>query len=438
MKQYIFGIHPSVAIANAPTDQGWRISLGLQDSLSGFNSSKLTIRAAGTFRNLNLRLNTPMGAGVSATWALEKNGVDTGLAVTLTNGPQLFQNTTDAVHVDVGDNVCWHPRLLPGPSWLGSRLSLCVEFDSDVPNECNYGRSAFTIINNRFSPIFHQQGRNSYTDPDSAKDVMGVPGTITELYVATLIAAGASGSDMAPGVGESFSAAIYKNHIRQDGTGGTVDTVATVADLNVNNLKTFSLPVVAGDLIYIGETNTGGLPNFINWRGSIKFVSADDTSFSICSSMSPATSKTNPTYIPPQIENDWVTSITEALDVMVGPITPLMIGGMIGDLEIAPGDPTEGIHYRLRKNWADAGLQLDFIGSQTTDLASGSPVVLTSNDVWTISKIGTGATPSSGGDQAISFPGLVATGSPPEPEPEPAPGVIGPLVWVEWPRRVTT
>jgi hypothetical protein len=408
VKQFIFGIHPSVAIADGPTDQTWRILLGLQDALAGNgNTNKLTMPIAGTFSNLHLLCFTPVGGGVTVPWALEKNNVDTSLAVTLTGAVQTdYQNTTDLVHVNVGDTVQWHPRLSAGStSLLGTRISLCVEFDSDVPNECFYARGARTAINNRYSPIFHQQGRETYTNPEDAKDLMGVPGNITSLFAATLIAAGAGGTPLAPGAGKWFEVALYKNHVRQDGTAGTVDTVCRVADLNVDATKTFTLPVVAGDLIYIRETNSGGLNAFLNWRGSIKFVSATDNDFSIVSVNDPPTSTVTSRYFPPNTEGDWVTSTTESENEMVGPITPLTIGGMIGDLETAPGDPSESIQYHLRVNGADTGVFLDFVGSQTTDQVGGA-VVLTSADLWSIRKIGFGATPSSGGGQVITFPGV--------------------------------
>jgi hypothetical protein len=117
------------------------------------------------------------------------------------------------------------------------------------------------------------------------------------------------------------------------------------------------------------------------------------------------TSTVTSEYIPPQIENDWVTSVIEANDVMVGPITPLTLGGMIGNIETPAGDPSESLQYHLRVNGVDSGVFLEFVGSQTNDQVGGS-VVLTSTDLWTIRKIGTGLTPSSGGGQVITFPGV--------------------------------
>jgi hypothetical protein len=390
--------------------------LGLQDSLANTKYvNRLTWRAAGTFRNLHLRCFTPVGAGVTVPWAFEKNGVDTALAVTLSGSVTTdYQNTTDAVHVDVGDVVQWHPRLTAASTTLpGTRIALCVEFDSDVPNECCYGRGPRTCINNRYSPIFHQHSRDTYTDPHEAKDLMGVPGNITELFAATQIAAGAGGTDLAPGAGKWFEVALYKNHVRQDGTGGTVDTVCRISNTSVNNLSTFTLPVVAGDLIYLRETNSGGLSPFLNWRGSIKFVSTDEDTFSIISVTDPGTSTTNASYIPPNVELGWSPSVTESQNVMVGPITPLTLGGMIGDIETGPGDPTESIQYHLRVNGVDSGVFLEFVGTQTTDQVGGS-VELTSTDLWTIRKIGTGLTPGGGGGQVITFPGVSGVEEPPE------------------------
>lgn len=67
--------------------------------------SKTPISTAGVLRNLLVGGDAAIGGGVSATYTVRVNGVDTALTVTLSSGTQSGSDTTHSVSVSPGDQV---------------------------------------------------------------------------------------------------------------------------------------------------------------------------------------------------------------------------------------------------------------------------------------------------------------------------------------------
>lgn len=417
MKQFIYGnTNGTISVSNI-TQTIWRLPIGLEESLTNVKGARINVRAPGTARNMRIRFDVPVPIGLTVTFIFEKNGVDTALACTVVAGQTETQNITDAIHCNVGDEVNWH-IVVTGGTWPSTRVSTVIEYDSDTPNECWYGGCLGVLLGNQWSTVFHHNTRewwNITTQGGFAKDIVPMPGAITELYFAI---GGISGADTPVGIGNTRSIAIWKNGVKQDGSGGTVDTVVTISGaIQLSNSKSFILPLTAGDRVWIDETLTGSPPAGQNGKYSIKWVSGIENQFPICTINNYIL---GPLYFPPVMEHDaqagWVTNETLAFNV--GPVTPMTIEGMIGAIDIPPG-VGKTVIYPLRKNGVDAGLQLSFPDTTVGPvLATGTPTVITSADVWNLKKFQTGlANPAQNAVQAISFPGLTAL-PPPPPEPK--------------------
>jgi hypothetical protein len=226
----------------------------------------------GTLRNLKITLNTAPGTGKSHTFTLQRNSIDTA-ALTVT----ISDSSTAAELTGVDVPFCKYStlslRTTSSGSPASSGFSYCIECETAQANSSIYagGRhgadppSSVGSTGN-LNPFFPANADWNSTSAIYAGRV-GANGAITELLV---VATGLDGTG-------AYEVALYKDagagYVKQDGTGGTVDTVLTVTGILITGSaalgssttsigrKTFSLPVSVGDMVYaeIKGTVSGGL-----------------------------------------------------------------------------------------------------------------------------------------------------------------------------------
>jgi len=194
---------------------------------------------AGTFRNMRIVAPDP-GPGNSITYVLRINGADTALTITFNSGETDKSDTTNIISVAAGDRITLHSIPVSGPVTLGG-IQVCLDFDGATSKRYTYGGST------GISPISATRRAGAVSYFASATEalvtsVFPMAGTITRLFVRGSV-------NPTPG---TWVCAIVKNHVLQDGGGGTVDTRVTIAIGAVQTYSSsFSLSVAAGDLISV-------------------------------------------------------------------------------------------------------------------------------------------------------------------------------------------
>jgi hypothetical protein len=175
----------------------------------------------------------------------------------------------------------------------------------------------------------------------------------------------------APGTGDTRVFTVYKNSVAQDGTGGTVDTRLTIADLATSGNVAFTLPVVSGDYLHIHATHTG-TPATARACGSVTFLSTTAGRWHVGAYTTNQYSASATNYLYPSGSSSaW--DATETNRQHIAGTTPYLLGGMIGRLQVAPGGATSAT-FTLRREQADTVQTITFSGSSTAETTTGDPV----------------------------------------------------------------
>lgn len=221
--------------------------LSLAPSLgsNSFGFIEIIWPVTGTFRNLAVTLATAPGVGTTRTFTLMLNGVATALACVISGTATQAQNTSNSVSVTAGQRVLLQATNTGVP--VTTQMRYVVEFDNASNYVSAYGANFGTVTSGFGDPF---TGSINATALDCER-VMPCAGFFTQMYGTQTFSA-----MTAPNGLDVF---IYKNGVKQDGTGGTVNTKLSItgiaADGVVNNA--FVLSVVRGDTIYLGFAATG-------------------------------------------------------------------------------------------------------------------------------------------------------------------------------------
>lgn len=222
---------------------------------------------AGTFTTFAVLLQHTPAAGRTYTLAIRKNGVDTGLAISIPSG-SFGGSVSASIAVAPGDRIGLHNTITGGlASGTGTGMVCILEFMSTNPGESGHMTAIQQISDWNASPTWYagigDGGGNNFTalpnltgsnSPYQIQELFVIPGAITRYDV---FGAGGGASAIGPGVGKSITFALYKNGVKQDGTGGTVDTRFTLSGATTSGFWTGTLPVVVGDTVYVELTPTG-------------------------------------------------------------------------------------------------------------------------------------------------------------------------------------
>lgn len=193
---------------------------------------------AGTLSNMRVNLTNAPGAGVSGTFTIQKNGVDTTLAVTVSDPATSSTNTTDTVSYVAGDTIAIkmvgtaslptpQPGIFVDDSGVGQAL---------ISGSSNVSPSATSVST---SPLQHGIATSAAVDVNG---IIPTGGTLSNLNLRAATA---------PGVGKSWTATLVLNGV------DSALTIAVVDNATVNADTTHSVAVVAGDLVQWKLTPAG-------------------------------------------------------------------------------------------------------------------------------------------------------------------------------------
>lgn len=203
----------------------------------------------GTFRNLYTELSAAPGTGDTRTFSFQLNGTNSALVTAHGAADTIMQDDTHLIAVTAGNRVLMHSAISGSPA--SADVHWCVDFESGDDYSSGYTCN-ITTTTSGFVDIF--TGRVSATALD-CKRLIPCPGNITRLIAANM--------SSSVGAGTTLNFYVYLNGVKQDGTGGTVDTrcqltnVAQYAAVTMN----FTLAVVRGDEVYVGIEVSGSYPS---------------------------------------------------------------------------------------------------------------------------------------------------------------------------------
>lgn len=209
-----------------------------------------------TASNLKIVLDDAPGTGKSVTYTLVVNGTPSALTVTIGNAGLSASDTTHTVSITAGDDVCLQRVLTSSPTTSDFKAHL--EFDTGSANVSGYSyptHPSFTEGVELF-PGYNASGQEAL----AALNSMPIAGSVTGYQVVNYNTSGAARANLPSGKTIVFN--IYKNGVKQDGTGGTVNTTTTLTD-SINTVSwSGTLPVVVGDEVYLGMVVSSGLVIF--------------------------------------------------------------------------------------------------------------------------------------------------------------------------------
>lgn len=226
---------------------------------SGANMQSIGIPTDCTIRNLRIDLKNAPGVGNSRTFRIYKNGVKTGL------GPITISGTNTTATITGVDLKCYQWSTLEVRHTLtGSpaftQLTYCVEYESAEDGVSVYGPFGY------YESIPGSPGRSNPFGPAST------PTFTTNRYDEGRV--GCNGSLIGIGVGYNqeigqsrYDLYVWKStddgvtYIRQDGTGGTVDTHKMLTQPfgaaqpgGSGWFLPMDLPLNVGDMVYVEIT----------------------------------------------------------------------------------------------------------------------------------------------------------------------------------------
>lgn len=212
----------------------------------GYHARKIAV--AGTLANLSVTTDGANGTGLSSTYVIQKNGVDTALAVTITGAATHATDLTHSVHFAETDTINLRAINDSGVGAVDLTFSIAAEFTPDTDGEFAAGyviAAGFHSV----SPTYWQMwtGKASVND-DQAKSVCPIDCTLKSYYVDT---------KSAPGGGKSLTFHVIVDGVVQDGTGGTVDTSSVISGAGLSASWSGTLHITTGQTVQMRATPTG-------------------------------------------------------------------------------------------------------------------------------------------------------------------------------------
>lgn len=303
----------------------------------------------GVFNNLIVTLDVAPGVGNSITCTVRKLSGTTALTVTISGTDVTGQLTGVDAAVTAGEivDIIWN---VTGTPAAGIDACVLLEFVPDSGNKSchttNIGTQQtgfvgpFMMLNNAALQNYQQQ-------------YVATPGNITALYAANTFG-------NVTGAGNELNFYINLNGVRQDGTGGTVDTKCSVTLVNVNVAvsKLFTLPVARGDVVYIESVEVGTYPS--SWTTIAMEFTADDDG---CSNLAGAgdstigSGATNYNTLNDADALNWTTTVDGIFGMRrYGGITPYSLENLYLGVETDPGAAPNSRTFTVRVNGSDSGL----------------------------------------------------------------------------------
>jgi hypothetical protein len=205
--------------------------------------------ASGSFSNFAILLSAAPGVGNSWTIALRNLAGVTACSVTISDTDTTGRYTGAPVTISAGDFLDYQVTSTGAPA--SADAIGVIEFDSDEVGVSGYTSNfgtmttgflgGFGMFNNVTLNFFHSQ-------------YVSTSGNITALF-------GGNTFTAVP-AGVSVDCYVYKNGVKQDGSGVTIDTRLQITNIAAFTAvsNSFTLPVVRGDTVYVGTEVVGAYP----------------------------------------------------------------------------------------------------------------------------------------------------------------------------------
>lgn len=338
--------------------------------------------AAGVFSNMKITLPSAPGVGTSRTFTLEINSVATGLTLTFSDAETDKSITGVTAAVASFDIVRLVATNVGTPADV-SNVHLALEFRPTVDGTQSFGSmcSGQVPVGTTYNGVFAGNFDWTTTLSDAVINVVPVAGTITGGGIKLSVATGAA---------KSRTVTLYKNGVKQDGTGGTVNTQLTVTD-GTQVTGSFSLPVAAGDLVYSEHVPTNS-PATARVLYGYSFVATNPLQCALCGNLGAVSAASTVFAFPSGVTQ--VTSTTESARQRPGAITAFTASALYWSLGAAPGGATSRT-VTLRKAAGNTSLTSTISDANTTGNDAHN-VALEAADLWDLQFARSGAVAATG------------------------------------------
>ncbi len=196
-------------------------------------TSRTPVAVNGVIQNFYVKLTAAPGAGTSRTFKIFKNGVASGISVTISDAATTGSDTTNSVAVVAGDDLCIESTLSGSVAVGKATWGFEFRSNSSIVFSGNNGAD----LSSSASRYFTIQTGRSGTSSEAAESPVSPAGVFRNLYVRLN---GTAGS------GKSYTFSLYKN--------GSVTSLATSvsgASATTNSDTTNSVSVSAGDRFWL-------------------------------------------------------------------------------------------------------------------------------------------------------------------------------------------
>lgn len=313
-----------------------------QGELLGWSSSSGVMLANGTLRNMYWKLPVAPGAGTSRTFTIWRNHIATALAVTVADTNTEASLTGVDVPVYKGDYVFIAETFSGSPGSISGSNGyphFGIEFESAIPGLSVYGSNTHISLSSDSTPqnseIF--QGLFwghcvSWANPAGLRrNVVSAPGTVIDYAV-----------EYQTETTRVFEFYLYKNDVKQDGTGGTPNTLIVMTGTGRMEREsarlTVNMRVAVGDYVYVGCNQTSAeVGTNLRMHVASTFL-ADEHGVFLLGGFSNVNAQSSTEYCSPT-NGDSGFGFSEALAaVKLGPTTrPLQISTIAASVGTAPG-----------------------------------------------------------------------------------------------------
>lgn len=189
-------------------------------------------------------LTTAPGSGKSWNFTVRKNGVDTGVAVVLSDSETYDENLAQTVHFATGDliSIASEPISTPATNAFAvSLLGSTVGPDVQPILARSYNPSTSTTSREGLFGVGNTGGFDAVNSVLVNQHVVAAAGVISGMRVHL---------DAAPGSGKSYVFSMYKNN-------GAASMSCTLSNSQVDQNSASTVSVVPGDLIHIDAVPSG-------------------------------------------------------------------------------------------------------------------------------------------------------------------------------------
>jgi hypothetical protein len=364
----VYGARMNVASATVTTYTGPTLAQYAWDSIL----ASTTWQVDGTFRNARIEHATAPGVGRSYTYTLVHNGSDTAIVIAISGTATSGSDTTNTVAVSPGDTLHW--KCVPSGTPTQSEQRSSIEFWGTNPGESGYASMLGVSSSQTWrGPIFSAGQWNVGNGGVSNYEIVAADGVLTTLTYRL---------SSAPGGAASMSFTVYKNNVIQDGSGGSVNTVATISGGSTTGSWTGSLPLAPGDEVYVEAVPSGG-PATARCGFGVKFDATVDGESQCCALLFDDLQTTGgPYFAPPHYATSgFAWDATETNSDAAGPAgTTFELYDM--RLRLSSTVSTGPITFTLRVSGANTALSVTLatggqVGQDLTNVAT-----ITAGDEW--------------------------------------------------------